>query len=111
MSDLIQIKVYKNKSYTTIGLKAVEDPRLSWKAKGLHLYLYSRPSGWQIRYTDLLRRSRDGKSSLQRAVEDLKRHGYLRISQIRKQGKFERSLWEVYEEPCVFSPYLYFPHT
>jgi hypothetical protein len=111
MSDLIQIKVHKNKCYTTIGLKAVEDPRLSWKAKGLHLYLYSRPSGWQIRYTDLLRRSRDGKCSLQRAVEDLKRHGYLRISQIRKQGKFGRSLWEVYEEPCVISPYPDFPDT
>lgn len=109
MTELIQIKVHKNASYTTIGLRVVEDPGLSWKAKGLHLYLYSRPSGWKIRYSDLLRRSRDGKSSLQAAVDELKRHGYLRISQSRKHGKFGSSVWEVYEEPCVISPYPDFP--
>jgi len=111
MTELIQIKVHKNANYTTIGLRVVEDPGLSWKAKGLHLYLYSRPSGWKIRYSDLLRRSRDGKSSLQAAVDELKRHGYLRISQRRKHGKFGSSVWEVYEEPCVISPYPVFPDT
>ncbi len=111
MTELIQIKIHKNASYTTIGLRVVEDPGLSWKAKGLHLYLYSRPSGWKIRYGDLIRRSRDGKSSIQAAVEELKRHGYLRISQRRKHGKFGSSVWEVFEEPCVISPHPDFPDT
>jgi hypothetical protein len=111
MSDLIQIKVHKSSNYTTISLRAVEDPRLSWKAKGLHLYLYSRPQGWKLHYADLLKRAQDGNASLKSAVEELKQHAYLKIHQMRKNGRFAHSLWEVYEAPCVFSPYVGFPYT
>lgn len=111
MSELIQIKVHRNSRYTIIGLRVVEDPRLSWKAKGLHLYLYSRPQGWKLHYAELLKRSDDGKTSLQSAIEELKRYKYLKINQKRRNGRFAHSIWEVYEEPRVISPYPDFPYT
>lgn len=82
MSSIIKIKVVRNQRYTTINLTAVEDKTLSWKAKGLHLYLLSRPDVWELRYTDLLNRSKDGKASVGLAVSELKKSGYLFVSKV-----------------------------
>lgn len=98
MSDLITLKTQRNKNFSTICLSATEDPRLSWKAKGLHTYLISRPPGWVIRLADLLRRSLDGKASLLAGVAELKVNGFMRITRKKdEKGKYTGTLWEVYE--------------
>ncbi|MFZ6007220.1 MAG: hypothetical protein ACOYU2_06145 [Nitrospirota bacterium] len=98
MSDLITLKTHRNEKFSTIYLGAVEDSRLSWKAKGLHTYLISRPPGWVIRLTDLLRRAGDGKTSLLAGVEELKESGYILITRTKdEKGRFTGTLWEVYE--------------
>lgn len=123
MSKLIAFKIHKTTKYTTLSLAAVEDKRLSWKSKGLHLYLLSRPESWEVRFTDLLRRSTDGHSSLMSSVKELVKYGYLKVTRVREEkGKFIGSIWEVFEEPQVsknsskepdntgVSPYVQNPH-
>lgn len=65
----------------TIG----EKPTLSWKAKGIMLYLLSRPNDWIVRMTDLIKRSTDGAKSTRTGIHELLRAGYMTREQKRAQ--------------------------
>jgi len=98
MSELIKLKIERNEKFSTISLAAVEDPRLSWGAKGLHTYLISRPPNWQIRYVDILRRSKNRATALKGLIRVLKSIGYLEIKPIHgTSGKFSGTEWTVRE--------------
>lgn len=74
----------------------VDDPKLSWKAKGILLYLNSKPDGWKFNHADLRRRSKDGQSSVQSGVEELKVHGYLTVEAERDEsGKVKEWIWTI----------------
>jgi len=93
---------YRKENYKTIHLKMLEDEEeLSWKAKGLHTYLITRPDGWEFNYTDLIKRSSEGRTAVHNAIEELKEHGYLEIKQERDEnsGKFSEVQWIVAQSP------------
>lgn len=47
-------RVYKESgNFVTVNKDFIHDPNLSWKAKGILLYLLSRPDDWQIYETEL----------------------------------------------------------
>lgn len=93
-------RVVKKSHYATIALFSSEDERLSWKAKGLHVYFISRPDGWEINMTDLLRRSSDGKDCLLSTLRELESFGYIRRERERMEnGTFGKTMWEVHEIP------------
>ena len=54
-------RVAKNKDnpYVMIDKRPLENPSLSWKAKGVLAYLLSRPDDWEIILGDLIKRSTD----------------------------------------------------
>lgn len=75
--NLITIKIDRNKNYSTISLLCLEDKRLSWKAKGIHIYFMSRPDHWVINSSDLQNRSTDGPTSLYSGIKELIQNKYL----------------------------------
>lgn len=96
------LRVRKDRNYKTIHLKAVaDDDHLSWKAKGLHTYLVSRPDGWKFRHADLVNRASDGKYSVTSGIEELEACGYLRIEHVRENGRFAGTVWTVSEVPMT----------
>lgn len=98
MSSLTKVRVEKNKKYITINLTAVEDPNLSWAAKGVHLYFMSRPPDWVIRTADLLKRSNQGRHALRSALNELKKNGYLSLEQTKgDKGQFIDNEYVIYE--------------
>jgi hypothetical protein len=99
MSDLYQFKTHKTKKYTTIDLTNVEDSRLSWKAKGIHLYLLSRPAEWKIWTNDLLKRSKDQQSSLLNGMKELCSLGYVYKAVSRENGHISNWIYLVFEKP------------
>lgn len=93
------------KSYTTIELDCVKNKELTWGAKGLHLYLCSRPPNWKVRHSDLVNRSKDGKDALTARIKELKLHGYLEIIQIKNESrKIIGTEWIVSEIPLIPHP-------
>lgn len=111
---LVIVRTHKSLSYTTLKLSAIEDPRLSYKAKGLHTYLVSRPPDWEIYYHDLLARATDGKDSVTSGIKEIKKYGYLDIERVRERGRIVGTIWHVYEEPqgeTTNSPYPEKPDT
>ena len=71
--------------YTVIGNEAAQDSSLSWKAKGLLVYLLSLPRDWNIRLSELARHATDGIDSTRKAMDELLNAGYIqRGARIRK---------------------------
>ena len=70
-NNLLVIPNDHNKNYKTISLLCVLDPDLSWKAKGIHNYLITRPSNWAIRKADLEKRSLESKGKLDAGINEL----------------------------------------
>lgn len=98
------IRTVKNRQnpYVQIHKGIFEDPRLSWKAKGLMGYFLSRPDDWQIAVGDLIKRSTDGRDSVYSGLRELKRYGYLQEAIYRDpQGRITAREYLVYEQPVV----------
>jgi hypothetical protein len=75
----------KDNPYVVINKTAIENPSLSFKAKGILAYLMSRPDGWEVSVADLVNRSVDGKASVRAGLQELEdaisqQHKYLRLN-------------------------------
>ncbi len=75
-------------NFTLIHNEPVQDPGLSWKAKGLLVYLMSLPDDWKVSITDLCNRSTDGRSATTAAMDELIQAGYAKKVEFREGGKF-----------------------
>jgi len=79
--------------------EVVENSELSWKAKGILLYLNGRPPGWQVNHNDLVERSTDGRTSIESGVKELQEHGLLKISSKRGgDGRIQGYTWCLFPE-------------
>lgn len=95
--NVIQVK-RGERPYVVVDKGFAEaDPRLSWKAKGLLLYLLCKPAGWRMIIADLVNRSIDGEESVRSGIKELVDCGYLYFDRIRDKGKFVGVTWNVYE--------------
>ena len=56
-------KQYK-KSFTTVDNSVLNDTNLSWKAKGLFVYLWSQADEWDYYETEVVKHSTDGIRSM-----------------------------------------------
>lgn len=89
--------------YAQISKAALEDNRISFKAKGLLCYLLSKSDEWTAVHAHLKTVGPDGADSTRSAMKELIDHGYLRqINITRPTGKFFDS-WEsiVFENPAL----------
>ncbi|MBE7320242.1 DnaD domain protein [Staphylococcus epidermidis] len=87
-------------NFVTIHKGFIQDSNLSWKAKGLLLYLLSRPDDWQIYETELIKHTCDGLSSLKSGIKELEKTGYIERKRKRDdKGRLKEYEYEVFEQP------------
>ncbi len=66
--------------YTQISNQIINDPRLSYKAKGILIYVLSKPPNWVVRVTDLINRSpKEGLTSIRSGISELLLAGYAEL--------------------------------
>jgi hypothetical protein len=93
-------RVEHNRNYTTINNTICRDNRLSWKAKGIWLYAFSRPDDWEFNISDLMNQSTDGETSVNSGLAELENCGYLVRSRKKdEKGRFDKSDYTFYEVP------------
>lgn len=86
--------------YSTICNICIDDARLSFKAKGILVYLLSKPDNWIVRVEDLAKRSREKKPAIQTGLQELKECGYATLETIRNErGHVTGKEWVVREKP------------
>lgn len=74
-------------NFTVIRKAALEDERLSWKAKGLLAYLLTKPPGWKVSTGQLSRVGPDGKDATSAAMRELVACGYSAMVEQKKMGQ------------------------
>jgi len=95
-------RVHKNKEhpYTIIDNTSVNDKRLSAKAKGILLFLISKPDHWFTNLPNLISSFTDGERSIRSGVNELIKFGYIIRTHVRKDdGRFSFYDYSVYEQP------------
>lgn len=102
------IRVVKNKDYTVMSNAHLHDKRLSLKAVGLLSIVLSLPDDWHYTINGLVGSVKDGKDSVESAIKELKKNGYLRVDKIYPNGNCNRIQYQYtfFEKPqeVVFQP-------
>lgn len=92
------------KRFALVSRDLAQNRTLSFQARGLLLYVLSKPEGWKAKDTDLMREGGIKKHAYQSILNELKDAGYARRIEARSTGgKFSYSL-ELSEEPQLTSP-------
>lgn len=93
-------------SFYTLDKSISEDPRLSWGARGLLIFLLGKPDHWEVSVVHLINQTKDavGKRSSRDAVrailKELEAVGYLVADHARNDtGKFSGMAYTVNEVP------------
>jgi len=95
-----RLRLTHHTNFTTIGNNLIQNTALSWKARGLIIYLLSMPDDWNFNLSDLANRAPDGRAALRSGIKELKEQGYIEIVKERSNGgQFDGWTWYVYEDP------------
>ena len=85
-------------NFTTVANHIINDNRISLKAKGLYLYLVSKPDNWRFSADRIASQNSDGINGVKATLIELEKFGLLsrspRLVQGRKDG-FEYILYDV----------------
>ena len=90
MSKIAVIRVIKNKNYTVISNTHLKDKRLSLKAIGLLSVVLGLPEDWHYTVNGLVGIVKDGKDSVESAIKELKKNGYLKVEKIYPNANSNR---------------------
>lgn len=97
---IFRLRKVERPRYTVISNEPLDDPRLSWGAKGLLSYMLSKPDDWEFRRGEILKDSSDKEPTLRKLIKELKECGYLKIECHRDaQGHIFEWITYVYERP------------
>jgi hypothetical protein len=89
-----------SKNYTVVNNTICTDSRISFKAKGIWLYAFSRPDDWTFYLKDIVNQSKDGEDSVRSGLKELEKYGYLvKVQNRAEDGKFGHIDWEFFEVP------------
>jgi hypothetical protein len=84
---VIRIKKARLKPYVILDTTALNDVRLSFRAKGLHTYLMAKPDDWDGSIETLSQESRnEGRKSIRSAIQELEEAGYAILKRHRGMG-------------------------
>jgi hypothetical protein len=93
--------------FTILSNQLIRDARLSYKARGIFLYLWYLPDDWDISLADLQKHSaKDGQASVRQGVAKLQQRGYLSFRRVHAPtgGKFTDTEWTITDMPSLDFP-------
>ncbi|POA45570.1 hypothetical protein C1893_23220 [Pseudomonas sp. MPR-ANC1] len=99
------IRAARKSQFYVLPTTTIEDNRLSWEARGMLVYLLSKPDHWEVRVEDLLARTRNclgkrsGRDKVYGILKELQMSGYVIRRYDRQGGTFKGMTYEVSETP------------
>ena len=87
-------------NFTVVNNDILQNPGLSWAAKGMLVYLLHLPDEWQINIADLSNRSKNGRDGTASIIKELMNAGYVtRQRSLTESKKFAGYDYTVNDEP------------
>lgn len=97
--DMTTIRVAARIKFTQIERDTVNDSRLSFKARGVLIWLLDKPDDWRSNSEAIAHNSIDGRDAVRSALTELETLGYLK----REKSQDDKGQWmtivTVYESP------------
>lgn len=93
------IRAQRKETFTVVNNTVINDNRLSFRAKGVLVYILSKPDNWRVSERNLANDGPDGRSAVANALTELEQAGYLQRTRTRNEdGTFA---WDsvIYDEP------------
>lgn len=87
--------------YTQIMNAALQDERLSFRARGLMAYLLSLPPSARVNSSQLAERAPEGRDAIRKALAELEEYGYLRRTKERTDKGTFRPESVVCDDPAL----------
>ena len=105
------IRQKRKERFSIVDNKVIEDERLSFKARGLLIYMLSKPDDWKFHTEELAKHSsQEGLSAVRTALKEIEKCGYLRRKRERSpKGTFTSQDWLLTDKPSV-APQAENPH-
>jgi len=92
-------KIKHKNPFTAVPNAVLNDSRLTFKAKGIYSYLFSKPDGWVFYNQAILNETAEGITSFQSGIKELVKYGWLKKQQlIAKNGQFGGNEYELMTE-------------
>jgi hypothetical protein len=98
-STIFRVIKSPDNPYVMVDRRPVDNPKLSFKAKGILTYLLSRPDGWEVNVPDLVNHSTDGAAAIRSGLKELRDIHHIKYNPTRQGGYIKKWVIEVYEIP------------
>jgi hypothetical protein len=94
------IRVGKRQRFTSVDRKAINDASLSFRTRGILVWLLDKPDDWQTTADRIETQGTEGREAIAASLKELERAGYLVRDRKRdpESGKWVVD-WTVYERP------------
>lgn len=89
----------QNIPFTQVSNEVLKDTKLSFKAKGLYAYIYSKPEDWQFSFERIAKETADGEKAILSAIDELESAGLLK----RLKQSDGRTIYWVTYPPSQFN--------
>ena len=90
------------RDFTIIPNRVLRDDALSYRARGLLVYLLSQPPGWLIGSNRLALESGEGRDAVRTALRELTAVGYLKLDRHQNHRGLWASHYTVTDTPWYF---------
>ena len=93
----------KEDPFVRLDKNIVMNKSISWKAKGILSYVFSRPDDWKFYKDEMMQHSSDGRVSFDSGIKELEKAGYLYKTRVRnlETNKWEGWEWHFFETPAT----------
>lgn len=89
MTEIRNLRVLPHASFTVVRNTAARDQALSFRARGLLVWMLSHETGWLITAAAMIAAGPDGRDSIRSALRELEQANYIRRTRYRRaQGQW-----------------------
>lgn len=98
MTEKTIIRTPKERNYFSVARATAQDSTLSFEARGVLLYLLSKPDDWIVQPADLMREGGIGRDKAKSLLKELREAGYIQTEMLHDElGQFSGKVDRIYE--------------
>jgi hypothetical protein len=91
------LRIARRRQFVRLDSRAVNDPKLSYRALGVLTWLLEKPDNWTVRSENIAAAKKEGRDAIRTALRELEAAGYLVRNKYRDQAGVWRSEAVIYE--------------
>lgn len=90
----------REQNFTVLPNAALDDERLSFRARGVLAHILSKPDHWHTNARQLAAHAPEGRYAINAAMRELKEVGYAKLETTRSPDGLFVKEWLIADEPC-----------